>query len=431
MKRIRITGGRLIDPADGIDETIDLFVTDGRVAGVGTPPDGFGADVEIDASGQIVCPGFIDLCARTGEPGQEHKGTIASETAAAAATGITTLVCPPDTDPQIDTPAVVELIRRRNEEVGKSRILPLGALTHELDGKNLSEMAALKAAGIAGISNADTPITNTLVMQRALEYAATFDLTVYLHPEDPALRNDGLVHEGAVSTRLGLPGIPEAAETVAVARDLALIERTGIRAHFCQLSSARSVRMVARAQHDGLPVTADVAAHHLFLTEMDLMGFNSNCHVHPPLRTQRDREALREAVADGVVTAICSDHQPHEPDAKLAPLGETEPGIAGLETVVPLTLRLVDEGVMDLPSAIARLTSGPGAVLGNGLGSLAVGEVADICILDPEEHWMLSTDQLIGRGHNTPFLGWDFRGRVSQTLLKGEVIFQRSALETP
>jgi len=426
MTKTRIANGRLIDPANGIDQHVDLFLADGRVAGLGTPPDGFDADIDIDATDQIVCPGFVDLCARTGEPGQEHKGTIASETAAAAASGITTLVCPPDTDPQIDTPAVVELIRRRNEEVGKSRILPLGALTHELNGANLSEMAALKAAGIAGISNADAPITNTLVMQRALEYAATFDLTVYLHPEDPALRNDGLVHEGAVSTRLGLPGIPEAAETVAVARDLALIERTGIRAHFCQLSSARSVRMVARAQHDGLPVSADVAAHHLFLTEMDLMGFDSNCHVHPPLRTHRDRDALREAVAEGVVTAICSGHRPHEPDAKLAPLGETEAGIAGLETLVPLTLRLVDEGVLDLTAAIVRLTSGPGAVLGNGLGSLTLGDVADICILDPGPHWVLSPDLLSGRGHNTPFIGWDFRGRVSYTLLKGEVIFQRS-----
>ena len=362
MSRIRITGGRLIDPANGVDAVADLYLADGQVVAVGSPPEGFRADHEIDARESIVCPGFIDLCARTGEPGQEHKGTIASETTAAAAAGITTLVCPPDTDPQIDTPAVVKLIRQRSEEAGRSRILSLGALTHGLDGQNLSEMAALKAAGVAGISNADIPVANTLVMLRALEYAATFELTVHLHAEDPALRNDGLIHEGAVSTRLGLPGIPEAAETVAVARDLALIERTGIRAHFCQLSSGRAVRMIARAQHDGLPVTADVAAHHLFLTEMDLMGFDSNCHVHPPFRTQRDRDALRQAVADGVVSVICSDHQPHEPDAKLAPLGETESGIAGVETLVPLTLRLVDEGVLELPTAIARLTEGPGAV---------------------------------------------------------------------
>ncbi|GAB4345877.1 MAG: dihydroorotase [Gammaproteobacteria bacterium] len=427
MSRIRIAGGRLIDPASGVDAVTDLYIADGHVAALGSAPDGFQADREIDARGAVVCPGFIDLCARTREPGQEHKGTIASESAAAAAWGITTLVCPPDTDPCIDTPAVVELIRRRSEAAGNSRILALGALTHALDGETLSEMAALKAAGVAGISNAEIPVANTLVMMRALEYAATFDLTVFLRPEDPDLRNDGLIHEGAVSTRMGLPGIPEAAETVAVARDLALIERTGIRAHFCRLSSARSVRMIARAQQDGLPVTADVAAHQLFLTEMDLLGFNSNCHVHPPLRTQRDRDALRAAVAEGVVLAICSDHQPHEPDAKLAPLGETEPGISALETLVPLTLRLVDEGVLDLPTAIARLTSGPGQLFGNGLGRLGVGDRADLCILHPDVHWQLSEAHLLSRGHNTPFLGWDFRGKVSHTLLEGEVIYQGSS----
>lgn len=426
MSRMRIHGGRLIDPANGIDTVTDLYIADGCVIAIGAAPDGFQADREIDATGAIVSPGFVDLCARIREPGREHKGTIASESAAAAAWGITTLVCPPDTDPIIDTPAVVELIRRRNEAAGKSRILPLGALTDALDGETLSEMAALKAAGVVGMSNADIPVTNTLVMMRALEYAATFDLTVHLRPEDPALRNDGLVHEGAVSTRMGLPGIPEAAETVAVARDLALIERTGIRAHFSQLSSARSVRMVARAQQDGLPVTADVAVHHLFLTEMDLMGFNSNCHVHPPLRTQRDRDALRAAIAEGIVTAVCSDHQPHEPDAKLAPLGETEPGISGLETLVPLMLRLVDERVIDLPTAIARLTAGPGAILGNGSGRLGVGDRADLCILRPDIPWLLAAEQLLSRGHNTPFLGWDFRGRVSHTLLAGEIIHQQT-----
>lgn len=427
MSRIRIAGGRVIDPARQRDEVTDLYVADGCIAAIGAAPDGFRPATEIDARGQLVCPGLIDLCARTREPGNEPKGTIASETAAAAASGITTLVCPPDTDPVIDTPAVIELIRQRNELAGKTRVLPIGALTQHLDGKTLSEMAALKAAGAVGISNANRPLANTLVVMRALDYAATFDLTVYLRPEDAALRDNGLMHEGAVSTRLGLPGIPDAAETVAVARDLALIERTGIRAHFCQLSSARSVRMIARAQYDGLPVSADVAAHQLFLTEMDLMGFNSNCHVHPPLRTQRDRDALREAVASGVVSVICSDHQPHEPDAKLAPLGETEPGIAGLETLLPLTLRLVDEGALDLPTAIARLTAGPAGVLRRETGTLAPGAAADICVIDPDAHWTLSPQTLRGRGHNTPFLGWEFRGQVTHTLLNGRIVYQRAS----
>lgn len=426
MSQIRIANGRIIDPANQRDEVADLYLSDGRIAAIGTAPTGFHAVDTIDASGQLVCPGLIDLCARTREPGHESKGTIASETAAAASGGITTLVCPPDTDPVIDTPAVIELIRQRNESAGKARILPLGALTQDLDGETLSEMAALKTAGAVGISNAHKPLANTLVTMRALEYAATFDLTVFLHPEDPALHNDGLVHEGAVSTRLGLPGIPDAAETVAVARDLALIERTGIRAHFCQLSSAKSVRMIARAQHDGLPVTADVAAHQLFLTELDLLGFDSNCHVYPPLRTQRDRDALRAAVAEGVVSVICSDHQPHEPDAKLAPLGETEPGIAGLEALLPLTLRLVDEGVLDLMTAIARLTAGPAAVLGRDIGSLSPGSVADLCIIDPTARWTLSPQTLRGRGHNTPFIGWEFNGQVTHTLLGGKLVYQRA-----
>lgn len=427
MSRIRISNGRIIDPASRLDQVTDLYIVDGRIAAIGEKPADFRPDSEIDATGQLVCPGLIDLCARTREPGEEPKGTIASETAAAASTGITTLVCPPDTDPVIDTPAVIELIRQRNELAGKARILPIGALTQDLNGEALSEMAALKAAGAVGISNADRPLTNTLAMMRALEYAATFDLTVFLRPEDPALRDDGLVHEGAVSTRLGLPGIPDAAETVAVARDLALIERTGIRAHFCRLSSARSVRLVARAQHDGLPVTADVAAHQLFLTEMDVMGFNSNCHVYPPLRTQRDRDALREAVAEGVVSVICSDHQPHEPDAKLAPLGETEPGIAGLETLLPLTLRLVDEGVLDLMAAIGRLTTGPADVLKRATGTLSPGNTADICLIDPDVFWTLTPERLCGRGHNTPFIGWEFHGQVTHTLLNGRIVYQRNS----
>ncbi len=422
MKVIRIHGGRIIDPANGIDQVTDLYLAAGRVAGLGERPEGFQDGLEIDARGKVVCPGLVDLGARLREPGQEHKGTIRSECRAAAAAGITTLLCPPDTDPVIDTPAVVELIRQRGEQAARARILTLGALTQDLDGENLSEMAALKRAGCVGISNAHRPLASTLVMLRALEYAATFDLKVYLHPQDPALSANGVVHEGAVSTRLGLPGIPEAAETVAVARDLALIERTGIAAHFCRLSSERSARMVARAQHDGLPVSADVAAHQLFLTEMDLLGFDSNCHLIPPLRTQRDRDGLRRALAEGSISAVCSDHQPHEPDAKLAPLGETEPGISALETLLPLVLRLVDEGVLDLPSAIARITSGPAAVIGVEAGTLTVGARADVCVFDPRAHWRLEPRELRSRGHNSPFRGWEFSGRVTHTVLGGRLV---------
>lgn len=421
MMRIAITGGRLIDPANGIDEESDLYLVDGKVAAVGAAPDGFTADATIDATGKVVCPGLIDLRARLREPGFEYKATLSSETAAAAASGITTLVCPPDTQPVIDTPAVAEMIQQRAARVGKARVLTVGALTNELGGKTLTEMLALKKAGCVGVGNAYKPVSNTLVMRRAMEYAASHDLTVFLYAEDPWLRGHGCAHEGALSTRMGLDGIPEIAETVAVARDLALIEQTGVRAHFCQLSSSRAVRQVARARFDGLAVSADVTAHHLHLTEMDLAGFNVDCHVRPPLREQRDRDGLRAGLKDGTLAAICSDHQPHDVDAKLGPFAETEPGLSGLETLLPLTLRLVDEKVLDLSEALALLTCKPAEVLGLDSGHLAPGAVADVCVFGPQS-WRLQADAMLSRGRNTPFLGWEFDQRVTHTLLEGHLV---------
>jgi len=428
VTRWQISGGRVIDPAQGIDSVTDLFVAEGRIIALGTAPDGFAPDRVLDVPGQVVCPGLIDLSASLREPGQEHKASIASEAAAAAASGITTLCCPPDTDPVIDTPAVVDLVSHRASAVGLTRVHPLGALTQGLGGERLTEMAALKAAGCAGVTNLLHPIRDTQLLRHAMAYAATFDLTVFLHPDEPWLRATGCIHEGEVSARLGLTGIPEVAETIAVARDLALIEHTRVRAHFCRLSTAAAVRLVAAAQAAGLPVTADTCAHQLHLTELDASDFDSLCHVLPPLRTQRDRDALRSAVADGVLGVICSDHQPHEAEAKLAPLPETEPGISALETLLPLTLRLVDDGVLDLPSALARLTAGPAAVLGSAAGTLAPGQLADICIFDPDRPWQVDTATLRSRGRNTPFAGWEFAQRVTHTLLGGQLVF---ALDGP
>ncbi len=424
--RLRITNGRVIDPANAIDGVQDVFIADGRIQTIGDALQGFTADREIDASGLIVCPGLVDLCARLREPGQEHKGTIASETWAAASAGITTLCCPPDTNPVIDTPAVIELIRSRAEAAGYARVVPLGALTEGLAGESLSEMAALKEAGCVGVGNALRPITNTHVLRCAMEYAATHGLTVFLSPEDPWLRNKGCMHEGAVSTRLGLPAIPESAETAAVARDLMLIEQTGVRAHFCRLSTARAVRMVARARYEGLPVSADVSAHHLYLTEMDVTDFNSQCHVTPPLRTQRDRDGLRAGLARGALAAICSDHQPHEPDAKQAPFSATEPGISSLDTLLPLSLRLVDEDVLTLSEVLACLTHQPAQILGIEAGTLSTGALADICIFDPQRYWELTDSTLHSRGRNTPFMGWEFKGRVTHTLLAGKIVYERA-----
>jgi dihydroorotase len=424
-ERILIQGGRIIDPANGIDGLHDLCLADGRVVALGGKPDGFTADLTISAQGRIVCPGFIDLCARLREPGHEHKATIAGESQAAAAAGITTLCCPPDTDPVVDTPAVANLIREQAQRAGKLRVLPIGALTRGLQGRDLSAMSALKGAGCLAVGNAHAPMANALVLRRALEYAASHDLLVIVRPEDPYLADLGCVHEGPVGTRMGLPGIPYAAETVAVAQVLALIEQTGARVHFAQISCAHAVRAIARAQEQGVPVSADVAAHQLHLTEADIEGFDARCHVRPPLRGLADRDALREAVRDGVIAAICSDHQPHEPDAKLDAFPSTEPGMAALETLLPLALSLANDGVFSLSRAIAALASGPAAVLGLDAGTLRPGAPADICIFDPEARWTVGESTWLSSGRNTPFWGKTFRGRVSHTLLAGRVVFQR------
>ena len=419
---IKISNGLVIDPANNIEAKHDIYISEGRIAAIGKQPDGFTVDEIIDASNCHVIPGIVDLRARLREPGLENKGTIASETRAAAASGITTICMPPDTTPVIDTTSVVELIHQRANKAGFSKVVTLAALTAGLKGEQLSEMAMLKKYGnCVGVSNALSPVTSNLVMRRAMEYAASCGLTIFLHAEDQGLARNGCAHEGAISTRLGLPGIPETAETNAISRDLLLVEQTGVHAHFCHLSSARAVQMIARAQYDGLPVTADVTAHHLHLTEMDIGFFDSNCHVRPPLRTQRDREALVEALATGNLNAICSDHEPHDADAKLAPFAETEAGISSLETLLPLALRLTDE--LSLSDVIDRLTHQPAKILGIDAGTLSVGEKADICIYNPESNWILNSDEMISAGCNTAFEGWEFKGKVIHTLLNGKTVF--------
>jgi len=421
--RIKISGGRLIDPGNRIDALLDLYIVDGRIAAIGAAPDGFSADIELAAGGLVVIPGLIDLCARLREPGQEHKAGIDSECRAAAAGGITTLCCPPDTNPVIDTPAVVELIRHRTQQVGAARVVTLGALTRGLRGEQLSEMAALQQSGCVGVSNAMMPLASTLIERRTFEYAATFGLTVFLHADDAALSANGCIHEGQLSTRLGLPGIPQAAETVAVARDLALIQQTGVRAHFCRLTTQPAVRMVARAQFDGIPVSADVAIPNLYLSELDTIEFGADYHFIPPLRTQEDRDELRKGVLSGTLSALCSDHQPHEPDAKLAPFPATEPGASGVDSLLSLTLKLVEEHQNLLPDVIARVTSGPAKILNIPYGDLSVGRAADLCIFDPHSSWRLEETSMNSQGKNTPFRGWEMPGRVRYTLRDGHIIY--------
>jgi dihydroorotase len=421
-----IRGGRVIDPASKLDAKKDIYIDEnGFIVGIGEQPEGFKVARNLDAHDKIVCPGLVDLRARLREPGLEYKATIETETRAAVAGGITTLVCPPDTHPVIDTPAMAQMIQSRAWRFGLAFIHPLGALTQDLEGKLLTDMEALDEAGCVGFSNGLRPVVDTLVLRRAMEYCATFDLTVFLHSEDPWLAAGGCMHEGEVSTRLGLPGIPEAAETVAVARSLALIEQTGVRAHFSNLSSARAVAMIAEAKKRGLAVSADVTAHHLHLTERDALGFNTQCHVRPPLRSLNDRAALRAGLTSGAVSAICSDHQPHESDAKLAPFAQSEPGISALETLLPLTLRLVDEKVISLSDALGLLTHKPAEILGIDAGRLQIGEAADLCIFDPNAEWVLSPEAMFSRGRNSPFLGQTMRGRVSHTLVGGKVVFEK------
>jgi len=426
MATLSILGGRVIDPASNIDLVTDVHIADEKILALGTPPPDFSAEQQIDAQNQIVCPGLIDLSVRLREPGAEHKGTILSETRAAAANGVTTICCPPDTNPVIDTPAVAKLLQHRAAEAGMAKVLPLAALTQGLKGEHLAEMGVLKEAGCIGISNV-LPIVNTQVLRHALEYAANCDLTVFLQAQDQWLGHNGCIHEGAVSTRLGLSGVPETAETIEVARDLLLIEMIGIRAHFCRLSTARAVDMVKEAQAKGLPVTADVSTHHLFLTDLDIKNYDSQCHVNPPLRSQQDKKGLREGLLQGNINAITSDHQPHETDAKLSPFAMSASGISALDTLLPLSLRFAEEMQIDLTTALGYITHQPAQILGIEAGTLTVGHKADICIFDPNCHWTLTPDNMHSLGHNSPFLGWEFKGKVSYTLVNGRVVYNAHA----
>ncbi|MBB3103861.1 dihydroorotase [Azomonas macrocytogenes] len=418
--RIHILGGRLIDPASGLDQRADLYIDNGRIAAIANAPAGFAADETLDARGLVVAPGLVDLSVSLREPGYSRKGTIASETLAAVAGGVTSLCCPPETNPVLDTPAVAELILDRARESARTKVFPIGALSKELAGEQLAELVTLRDAGCVAFGNGLVEFSDTRSLRRALEYAATFDLCVVLHSQDRDLAVGGLAHEGATASFLGLAGIPESAETVALARQLLLVEEAGVRAHFSQLSSARGAQMIAEAQARGLPVTADVAMYQLILTDEALRDFSSLYHVQPPLRTQADRDGLREAVKSGVISAIASHHQPHEADAKQAPFGETEPGISSVDILLPLAMTLVRDGLLDLPTLLARLSCGPAAALRLPVGQLAVGAPADLLLFDPEAS-TLAGENWFSKGRNCPFIGQQLPGLVHYTLLDGRI----------
>jgi dihydroorotase len=422
--KIHIKNGRLIDPKNNIDAHQDVFIAAGKIAAIGAMPEGFHANRTIDATGLVVCPGLVDLSARLREPGYEYKATLESEMLAAVAGGVTSLVCPPDTDPPLDEPGLVEMLKHRAKSLNQARVYPLGALTQTLAGERLTEMAELHDAGCIAFSHADVPLTDTNVLLRAMQYAATFGFAVWLRPQDAFLAKDGVAHDGEVATRLGLAAIPSCAETIALAGILTLARETGARIHICRLSSREGVALIRAAKAEGLPVTCDIAIHHAHLSEMDIGFFDANCHLVPPLRSQRDRDALREALADGTVDAMCSDHAPVDDDAKLLPFAESDPGATGLELLLPLTLKWAKEMGVSLPVAIARITVEPSRILALSNGHLGVGQSADLCIFDPEQYWKVEPRSLKSQGRNTPFLGMELQGKVRVTLVEGHVVYE-------
>jgi dihydroorotase len=424
--KLHIRNGRLVDPKNGVDRPADLFVADGRVAAIGAPPKGFAPERVIDASGLVVAPGLVDLAARLREPGLEYKATLESEMLAAVAGGVTSLACPPDTDPPLDEPGLVEMLTRRASSLHLARVYPVGALTAKLEGERLTEMAELRDHGCVAFSQADVPLPDTQLLWRALQYAATFGLAVWLRPQDPHLAKGGVAHDGEVATRLGLAGIPAFAETIALGAILALVRITGTRVHLCRLSAGESVDMVRAAKREGLPVTCDVAAHHLHLSDMDLGYFDAHAHVVPPLRSQRDRDRLRAGLADGTIDAVCSDHTPVDEDAKQLPFGESEPGTTGLELLLPLALKWSSEARLPLAQALARVTSEPARIVGVEAGHLAVGAPADVCVFDPESYFTVAAATLRSQGKNTPFLGYELPGVVRYTLVAGDVVFDNA-----
>jgi len=424
MKKIHIKDGRIIDPANDTDRVGSVYIADGNILSVTHEPPGFRPDEVIDAANRIVCPGFIDLSARLREPGQSRKATFQSETLAAASAGVTALCLQPDTVPVIDTPAVAELIRELAEKAEYRQVYPIAALTQKLEGTELTSMLTLKQAGCIAVGNASQPVQNLLILRRAMEYAASHDLLLIFRPNDYWLGNQGCAHEGAVATRYGLPGIPEAAETIALAQCLELAELTGCRVHFGQLSCKRSIVKIQQAKQAGLNITADVAIHQLHLTEDDIIPFDSAYHVLPPLRSESDKRSLRQGLVNGSIDSICSDHQPHDVDAKLGAFPETEPGISSLETLLPLMLKLVEEKAITLAQGIACLCSNPARILGLESGALTPGYPADVCIIDPELVWRVNSENWLSQGVNTPFWGHAMKGKVTCTLQAGKIIFR-------
>lgn len=430
---LEINNGRLIDPANGIDRIANIYITDGKIASVDRAPSGFKADRSIDASGKLVIPGLVDLAARLREPGFEHRGTLESEMRAALAGGITSLVLPPDTDPTLDEPGLVEMLKHRARQIDQVNLYPLGAMTVGLKGEVITEMAELTEAGCIAFSQADSPVLDTNVVLRAMQYARTFDYALWLRAQDPWMSRGGVAASGAYASRLGLSGVPVQAETIAIHTLLELQRSSGVRLHLCRLSSAAGIELVRAAKREGLPVTCDVSVNHLHLTDVDIGYYDSNFRLDPPLRGQRDRDAICAGLADGTIDAVCSDHTPVDDDDKMMPFAEAEPGATGLELLLSLTLKWAQDSGVPLLDAVARVTSDPARVVCASsprvlpCGQLGVGRAADICIVDAEAFWQVTRESLLSQSQHTPFLGMELPGCVIATIVRGRVAWEASA----
>jgi len=421
LNNIQIKNARVIDPSVNFDQTTDIFITNGKIAGLGQAPSNFNAEQIIDASNLIAAPGLVDLAVSLREPGASRKGTIASETAALVAGGITSLCCTPNTNPVADTPAVIELILDRAKEAAKAKVYPLGALSTGLQGKQLSELVTLRDMGCVAFTNGLNEFSDSKLLLNALQYAASFDLTVIFTSQDADLAKGGLAHEGATASMLGLTPISEAAETLALARNLLLAEQSGVRAHFTHITSARGAQMIARVKDRGLPITADVAIYQLLLSDEDLQNYSTQYHVMPPLRSKNDQIALRQALKDGVIDCIASHHQPHELDAKNTPFAASSPGMACGQILLPLTLSLVADGVLTLNEAIKVLSTNPAKAMNLPAGTCQVGSNADLVLFDPNASFKLAQNWL-SKGQNCPFLNDELKGVIKNVLIDGKVL---------